>query len=135
MKYLLASVLLIMTFGQFMVAQPVVYEHSNYGGKSVTLAGCYSHFGGLCTVSWENKISSVSVPEGWSVELYDETGYGGNHYSTSNSVEDLSNIGWNDRVKSIRVVRPNGQYMSGAEWTKCIQKEITKEPKGPKEPK
>jgi hypothetical protein len=57
--------------------------------------------------SWNDNISSLIVPTGWTVTLYEHVSYGGRSMKIDGPsvVDDLPSLGWNDTVSSIRVTK------------------------------
>ena len=83
---------------------PVVYQNSNYSGTSQTLRpGLYDV--SALTVG-NDAVSSISVPSGWTVTLYLNSGFSGSTFTTTSSISALSNNSWNDKASSIRVEGP-----------------------------
>jgi hypothetical protein len=110
----------------------IVYEHTNFGGKSAYLTADVADlekFNGPCfkddiitlpdgrTVpthsdSWDNCISSVRVAPGWRAILYGDADYRGSHLEVTSDIADLKVVaggceeGLNDCISSLRVFRP-----------------------------
>lgn len=79
-----------------------LYVDAQYRG-SVTPCGVgaidYIGFGAA------GKISSIQVPAGYAVTVYEGQKLTGNNRTFTSSVPNLSAYGWNDRISSVRVVR------------------------------
>lgn len=84
----------------------IFYEHINFEGGSFS-AG----IGDIPFVGWDwnDRISSIWIPDGRTVVLYEHADFGGESLTLTTGVADLRNVGelgygwWNDRVSSIRV--------------------------------
>ena len=80
------------------------FEHHSYGGASFTITGEWSAI--YSDDFWNDRISSIYVPRGYAVILYEDAYYRGRsvvleHSWSPYTSEDF----WNDRISSIRVVR------------------------------
>ncbi|WP_367390930.1 beta/gamma crystallin-related protein [Lewinella sp. LCG006] len=80
------------------------FEHHSFGGASFTITGEWSAI--YSDDFWNDRISSIYVPRGYAVILYEDAYYRGRsvvleHSWSPYTSEDF----WNDRVSSIRVVR------------------------------
>lgn len=85
---------------------PVVYKGSGYSGASLTLRpGVYNTKDDLTGIG-NNAISSISVPSGWSVTLYENEKFGGSSVTYTSSASSLGSF--NDETTSIKVVGPSG---------------------------
>ena len=103
------------------------FEHPNYEGSSITLAGGFSDFDDLrgpCNQTidpisgmprpgdWDNCISSVLVDPGWEATVYEHDDYEGDSLEISANIADLDHVrgpcgdDWDDCISSIRVRRP-----------------------------
>lgn len=97
------------------------YEHPDYQGDSLTLAGDFSDFDDLrgpCGQTtdqagdWDNCISSVVVSPGWEANVYEHDDYEGDTLRITGNIADLDDVrgpcgdDWDDCVSSIRVRRP-----------------------------
>ena len=57
---------------------------------------------------WNDKISSIQVPQGWKIILYEHENFGGRSLTlTSDWTVRAWNDFWNDRISSIRVIPPS----------------------------
>lgn len=84
------------------------YEHSNYGGWSVSLGeGTYDYSAILAKGIKNDAISSLKVSSGYKVTLYDNAGFNGKNKSYTS---DASYVGdeMNDKTSSIKIERVNG---------------------------
>jgi len=82
------------------------YDDINYGAGSFTAGSDVSFVGW----DWNDRISSISVPQGMSVTIYEHSDYGGQSWTLTSDVADLrwfSGPGpdgtWNDQASSIRI--------------------------------
>lgn len=80
----------------------LLYQHGNYGGRNQSLgAGKYaSRDFGLA-----QDLTSLRIAQGFYVRLYEQDNFQGNSVDVSNDVSDLSDIGWNDKVMSLEIIR------------------------------
>lgn len=81
-----------------------LYGNTYYKGGSQQLSpGLYD----LSSLTVGNdSLSSLSIPSGWSVTLYEDSGFSGSTYTLTASDNNLIGEGWNDRASSIRVEGP-----------------------------
>lgn len=82
----------------------IIYEDDNYRGRSASLLpGTYS------TMSqagfFDNALSSLVVPSGYRVVLYEFENFGGKNYTITQSKPGFILSNWNDRTSSIIVYR------------------------------
>jgi len=83
---------------------PTFYELSSYSGLSISLVpGNYTTAQMVSAGCPDEWISSMTVPAGWTVILYDQDNFGGTSftYMTDNSFD-----AFNDRTSSIRILAP-----------------------------
>ena len=105
-----------------------LYEHPDYEGDSVTLAGGFSDFDDLrgpCNPTidpisgmprgdgdWDNCISSVLIDPGWEATVYEHDEYEGDFLVITGNIADLDDVrgpcgdDWDDCISSIRLRRP-----------------------------
>ena len=87
----------------------ILYENENYTGRSVTLRP--GSIPDLNTVGFSPRsLSSLKLPRGWSVMLYDRTYYGGNSYKVLQSKDRFLFSGWNDKAVSLIIYNNGGKY-------------------------
>lgn len=92
--------------GEFTLPEGVgIYQHSSYNGWGVTLAeGSYTASDLVALGGVDNDISSIKVPLGYNVTLYDGDNFTGNDYEVGpGNISFLS--GFNDVVSSIVVTK------------------------------
>jgi len=98
------------------------FEHPDYEGDSVTLAGGFSDFNDLrgpCNLlpdgvsgDWDDCISSVMVSPGWEATVYQHDDYEGDTLQITGNILDLDDVrgpcgdDWDDCISSIRVQPP-----------------------------
>ncbi len=83
----------------------IIYTDDSYRGQSATLLpGTYSTMA-QCNGFPDNALSSLQVPSGYTVILYEYENFGGKSYTVSASKSGFSFSGWNDRASSIKVFR------------------------------
>lgn len=81
-----------------------VFEHHSYGGASLTITGEWSV--NYSDDFWNDRISSVYVPRGYAVILYEDAHFRGRSVVLEHSWNPYSSGDfWNDRISSIRVIR------------------------------
>lgn len=80
------------------------YEHSHFQGARKTIQGNWSFTTDGC---WNDRISSIHIPRGWRVVIYEHNWAGQSMTLTSNWSVRNWNDWWNDRISSIRVIPPN----------------------------
>ena len=81
-----------------------LYADTDWKGASIGLGeGRYASQDLVALGLPDNSLSSLAVPEGWRVELYDEDGYAKPLGSATADVASLVASGWNDRATSVVV--------------------------------
>lgn len=82
----------------------IIYVDGNYKGQSVSLLpGTYST---MAQAGFpDDAISSLIVPPGYRVVLYEYTNFKGKSYTVTESKSGFTFSGWNDRTSSIAVYR------------------------------
>jgi hypothetical protein len=75
------------------------FEHLSYSGASLSASSSNSFVGW----DWNDRITSVHVPYGRTVVLYEHWNYEGASVALNHSEPDLRNIGWNDRASSFKI--------------------------------
>jgi hypothetical protein len=82
----------------------ILYTDASYRGQSATvLPGSYAT---MTQLGFPDKaLSSLQVPPGFRVILYERENFGGRSYTINSSRTGFSFSGWNDRASSIRVYR------------------------------
>ena len=86
-----------------------VYEHSNYGGRAVSLEeGSYDYKDILAKGIVNDQISSLRVSDGYKVTIYDDEGFKG---KSKEFTSDASYVGdeMNDKTSSIKIEKINNQ--------------------------
>jgi hypothetical protein len=118
--FVFATILLLATATFVLAAeedwQVVVYEHSNYQGKSLV----YTVAPGMCQrldpdlkkVKMNDKISSVKVGKNVAVALYEHTNYSGKVLALKESTKSIVTIRLNDKVSSL-IVGPKPKIFQG----------------------
>jgi hypothetical protein len=83
----------------------IIYTDDSYRGQSATLLpGTYNSMA-QCNGFPDKALSSLKVPPGYTVILYEKENFGGKSYTITNSKSGFSFSGWNDRTSSIKVFR------------------------------
>jgi hypothetical protein len=78
------------------------YEHANYAGES----WCAEAGTAAVPAGWNDRVSSVRVPQGWSVTLYEHIAQGGATLALTADEPNLVNRAFNDSLSSYRVAAP-----------------------------
>lgn len=80
-----------------------MYKHANYGGTSWKFC---PGSGGPNLSRWNDEVSSMKVPDGYIVAVYEHSGRKG---KSRNFTGNVSNVGssWNDIISSYKLVRGN----------------------------
>jgi hypothetical protein len=84
-----------------------VYTNPDFGGESVSFRADTPDLRGY---SLNDKISSLDIPNGEAWEVCQDINYANRCQVFSGSVSDLRDMGWNDRISSLR--RVNAGYTS-----------------------
>lgn len=86
-----------------------IYEDENFNGRSVTLGpGSYDY---LPKVGFrDNALSSLQLPQGWKVVLYDQPNFRGNSYTVLRTKDRFNFSGWGDRASSMIIYSSGGTY-------------------------
>lgn len=81
------------------------YEDTNYGGRAVTLnPGSYTTAQLAAAGIQNNWVSSVRVPSGYTVEVYDLDNFTGTRWTFTADHPDFVSAGCNDRMSSLRII-------------------------------
>jgi hypothetical protein len=89
------------------VELPMVYQHYNFDGRSSALpAGRHDTAALAARGVVDNDITSLTVPPGWRVTLFDGDDFSGASLVKSGNDTLLNDDGWNDRASSIAVEAP-----------------------------
>jgi hypothetical protein len=82
-----------------------IYLDDNYQGQSATLRpGTYTNMQEAGNFP-DNAISSIAIPDGYRVVIYDFANFLGRFYTFTSSQTRLTIYGWNDRTSSISVYK------------------------------
>jgi C1A family cysteine protease len=95
----------------------IVYEHKNFQGKSLV----YSVQSGMCQklepnmnkANLNDKLTSIKIGKDVRVMLFEHPNYSGRHLYLQNSVTDLNQYKFNDKVSSL-IVCPKTSGLIGA---------------------
>ena len=90
----------------------VTLYHDNYSGTSSSL-GIGSYTSSTMGIS-DNNLTSMKIPQGLSVTLYDNGNFTGSSIAFSSDVYNLSDYGWNDMTSSLRIALASSQI---GQWT------------------
>lgn len=80
----------------------MIYVDSWYRGNHTSF---YEGYHDLRYGNFQGNISSISVQQGYRVIVYDDVNFRGRSTVFSSSVPNLSSLGWNDRIRSLQVIR------------------------------
>jgi hypothetical protein len=82
----------------------IIYTDTEYRGQSVSLLpGTYSN---MAQIGFpDDALSSLSVPVGYRVVIYEHPNFGGKKYTITSSKNRFYISGWNDKTSSIAVYR------------------------------
>lgn len=83
----------------------ILYTDANYKGQSVTLLPGTYHTMAAANGFPERALSSIQIPPGYRVVLYDQPNLRGKSYTLTASRSSFSLTSWNDRAMSIAVYR------------------------------
>jgi S1-C subfamily serine protease len=86
-----------------------LYEHINHNGYYLHISeeGNYN-VSDLISMGVKNDdISSLRIIGNYKVQLYEHHNYGGNIHTSTSSISNFVDIGWNDKVSSIKVRKIN----------------------------
>ena len=78
-----------------------VFADPNYSGQSASFRDDMPN---LVSFGWNDKISSIRIPNGETWELCQDVDYRNQCQVLSGDVADLRGMGWNDRISSLRAV-------------------------------
>lgn len=78
------------------------YEHINYQGQSYCTSASTAWIG----AQWNDRISSVRVPAGYKVELFQHANYGGRVLALTGDTANLVGLGFNDLASSLKITPP-----------------------------
>jgi len=87
--------------------QVTIFENEDFGGRSVSLrVGSYAN---LSRVGFSQKaLSSIQLPAGWKVVLYDQPNFRGSSYTVLRTKDKFHLSGWNDRAASMIIYSSGG---------------------------
>ncbi|NLS12757.1 beta/gamma crystallin family protein [Vibrio sp. SM6] len=84
-----------------------LFEHGNSGGKSVLIR---ENEPDLSIFDFDNIASSVNVPAGWEIRVYEGSYYSGSNWTLGSGQRDLPA---NDRISSIKIMKkPEDQVVT-----------------------
>jgi hypothetical protein len=91
--------------GSTAVTELILYTDANYKGQSATLLpGTYATMAQANGFP-EKALSSIQIPPGYRVVIYDQPNFRGKSYTLTASRSSFSLSSWNDRAASIAVYR------------------------------
>lgn len=87
-------------------ADVVIYEHTGFSGAELPLSASQSYIGS----TWNDRMSSLHVPNGRTVVLYEHADFGGSSLELTADVADLRDYPgpgldgtWNDAVSAVEI--------------------------------
>jgi hypothetical protein len=95
----------------------VIYQNTSFQGDSRALPNSAANLDDLpgcggAGSDWDDCISSIRIPSGWSITVYDEDNFAGNSTTLGSDVPDLARVAgpcgddWDDCIASILVRQP-----------------------------
>ncbi|HAW51060.1 MAG TPA: hypothetical protein DCX54_01845, partial [Flavobacteriales bacterium] len=87
-------------------AYPVLYTDSDYGGGPLPLR---ANLPNLETKGFNDVISSVWVPSGWVIEVFEHAYFEGASTQFRISDSSIHNEGWGDRISSVKIFPPDAK--------------------------
>ncbi|MCB0278519.1 MAG: peptidase inhibitor family I36 protein [Calditrichaeota bacterium] len=112
MKQIKFQIILILLMLASAAAQVRFYQHTSYGGSHIAYTSSVPdltriRFG---RGNWNDQISSIVVPDGYSVTVYEHTNYGGRSRTFTSNIANLVVVtggpnrgNWNDVISSFRI--------------------------------
>lgn len=91
-------------------SSPVVYENQAFGGNSQTLTRSIANYRKRDLSIGNDKISSIFVPEGYKVKLWDDDKYKDRNYVIEGPAIVPYLEGFNDKVSSLQVRYSNENF-------------------------
>ena len=89
------------------VSGATIFTNPNFGGQAYTLRGAMPN---LVPSGLNDKISSIQIPDGEAWEVCQDVDYAGGCQVVTGTISDLRDMGWNDRISSLRPVSANRNY-------------------------
>ena len=89
--------------GQFDIAHVKLWIDANYKNGPWLVSEDIANFKDY---GFNDKISSINVPNGMKVTLYEHSNYKGKSITLSGDVPNFKNIGFNDMASSLKISRP-----------------------------
>ncbi|GAB3999218.1 hypothetical protein GCM10028807_48840 [Spirosoma daeguense] len=81
----------------------LVYTDINYVGDALPLTE--GRYRSLALRNLARQASSIGIPAGYKVQIFESDNFTGHSYTFTNSVSDLRTVSWNDRAASIIISR------------------------------
>ena len=92
------------------VTAATFYQDTGFGGTARTLApGSYTTAQLSAAGIPDNWVSSVRVPAGYTVEIYDMDNFGGTKWTFTSDNSDFVAAGCNDRMSSVKIYSGSGE--------------------------
>lgn len=90
------------------------YQNTNFGGTAVSLKpGGYTTAQLYAEGIADNWASSVKVPEGYTVDIYDYDSFGGTRWTFTADSPDFNEAGCNDKMSSVKIYETGSQGKYG----------------------
>jgi len=101
-------------YAQSAMAQVTVHQHCNYGGYSVPLSSGSYDLSSITRRGGKNDdISSIRIPNGYRVTIYEHAGFRGRSRTFSSNQSCLVASNFNDILSSIRVTKTTPPRTTG----------------------
>lgn len=81
--------------------RPILYKDSNYGGAAWTVPGPGTH--ALTGSGIKNEVTSIKVPAGWRLTVYDKDDCTGTSAVYTSSIANLSGTGLNNDIACVKL--------------------------------
>ncbi len=89
---------------------PIIFQHVDFEGREYRLTDSIHD---LSRIRFNDEISSICVPKGWSLIVYQHANYQGNSLRISGEqyIRNISQYrNWNDQISSIKVIRSSRRF-------------------------
>ncbi len=90
------------------------YQDYDYAGSAMTLApGNYTMSQLVAAGISNNSVSSIKVPKGMKVEVYNDDNFGGTKWTFTSDNANFGAAGCNDAMTSVKIIDESASVMSG----------------------
>ncbi|MEZ4936693.1 MAG: beta/gamma crystallin-related protein [Crocinitomicaceae bacterium] len=109
MKNLIITLISLIHFSHLEAQQITIFEDVNFGGGSKNITSNWKATGDQSI--WNDKISSIRVPEGTIIVIYEHSNYLGAHKVISRDWQANEEDGvWNDQISAIKILDTEADY-------------------------